>query len=486
MSVDSLQPAVHQATIDDRQQWDKSCRTPVLFLFLSSLFWLIVGSTLALLASLKMHMPEFLTDWSFLTFGRVRPAHLNTVAYGWATMSGVGVAFWMMCRLSHRPLVAPFLANLGTLIWNVGVAVGTVGILIGNSTSIEWLEFPKSAPPILACGLLMMSLVMLLTFFGRRERHVYVTQWYIIGAVVWMPALYVIATILCVYLPAKGVIQSTVNWWYAHNVLGLWMTPIGIGAAYYLIPKVIGRPVHSYRLSLIGFWTLALFYSWAGMHHLIGGPIPAWLITASTMASIMMFIPVIAVAINHHLTMRGHFKELRYSPTLRFVVFGAMAYTAVSFQGSIEALRSFNVLVHFTHYTVAHAHLGLYGFFTMTMFGAGYYIIPRLTGRQWQMTWLIKAHFWLTAGGITLYFVALTIGGLYQGNALLNPSIKFIRVVIDTLPYLELRSYAGIAMTLGHLIFALLVCMNVVGFGRPLPPPQNSTTSPDSKEFGTP
>ena len=195
------------------------------------------------------------------------------------------------------------------------------------------------------------------------------SQWYILGAAFWMPVIYVTAQWLCVEAPAKGVVQASVNWWYAHNVLGLWVTPIGLATAYYLIPKVIGRPVYSYYLSIVGFWSLALFYSWAGMHHLIGGPMPGWMVSASIAGSVMMLIPVGAVAVNHHFTMQGHFRELRYSPTLRFVVFGAMAYTVVSVQGAIESLRRFSEVAHFTHYTIAHAHLGLYGFYTMVMFG---------------------------------------------------------------------------------------------------------------------
>ena len=266
--------------------------------------------------------------------------------------------------------------------------------------------------------------------------------------------------------PGTGVAQATTNWWFAHNVLGLWLTPVGVGTAYYLIPKVLGRPVYSYYLSVIGFWSLALFYSWAGMHHLIGGPIPAWMSSASVVGSMMMFIPVAAVAMNHHMTMRGHFRQLRFSPTLRFVVFGAVAYTAVSMQGSLEALKIVNVVTHFTHYTVAHAHLGVYGFFTMIMFGATYYILPRLTGREWASARMIRMHFWLCAIGIMLYFTALSIGGWFQGRALINAEIPFIKIVVNTVPYLWHRSVAGILMTTGHVLFAILVYMNVRGYGK--------------------
>ncbi len=256
------------------------------------------------------------------------------------------------------------------------------------------------------------------------------------------------------------------NWWFGHNYLGLWLTPVGVGAAYYIIPKVIGRPVHSYYLSIIGFWSTALFYSWAGIHHLIGGPLPAWLVTASVVASMMMFIPVIAVAINHHMTMLGSFHRLKYSPALRFTVFGAITYTAVSAQGSIEALKDVNEVTHFTHYTVGHAHLGVYGFYSMIMFGLMYYMVPRLTGREWASSALIRAHFWSSAVGITVYFVALSIAGWWQGRMLNDPNVPFPNIVGYLLPFLFTRSLAGGLMSLGHLAFAALLTMNLAGWGR--------------------
>jgi len=315
-------------------------------------------------------------------------------------------------------------------------------------------------------GLTMVSLWTIATFQQRREKHVYVTLWYCFGAVFWMPWLYTVAVMLIVVMPATGVVQATTNWWYAHNVLGLWLTPIAVGSAYYLIPKVIGRPIYSYYLSIVGFWALALFYSWAGMHHLVGGPLPAWMVSASIVGSMMMFIPVLAVALNHHMTTAGNFQHLRYSPTLRFIVFGAMAYTVTSFQGSIEALRSFSEVAHFTHYTIGHAHLGVYGFYTMIMFGTMYYVVPRLTGWEWASSGLIRVHFWTTAVGITIYFTGLTVGGWYQGLDMnLNSNIPFMRTVLNTIPYLWSRSVGGSLMTIGHFVFAGLFVMNLLKLG---------------------
>jgi cytochrome c oxidase cbb3-type subunit 1 len=265
----------------------------------------------------------------------------------------------------------------------------------------------------------------------------------------------------------SAIAQGPINWWFAHNVLGLWFTPIGLASAYYLIPKVIGRPIHSYYLSAIGFWSLAFFYAWNGMHHLIGGPYPAWLISTSIVASIMMLVPVITVAVNHHVTMAGHFDALRWSPTLRFVVFGAMSYTLVSLQGSLTAVREVNKVVHFTHYTVAHAHIGMYAFATMVMFGSIYYMVPRVFKREWPSAFLIRLHFWGVALGIILYVLALTVGGIQQGFNLLNPDVPFLEVVRQTIPYLHLRTIAGIMMAAGHVAFSISLIW--VLFGKAVP-----------------
>ena len=459
-------PADRAQAARERREIDSSCRGPVLHYAASAVAWLLVGTTLAVVASVKLHSPYFLTGSEYLTFGRVRMAHLQAVGIGWSAMAGMGGACWLMCRLSRATLLYPKLLHVAAGLWNVGMVANVLGILAGHGRSVEWLDSPPYVAPFLVASIGIFSVWTAATFVRRREPHVYVTQWYILAAGFWVPVLYLVTVGMIFWVRSTGVMQMVVNWWFGHNYLGLWLTPMGVGAAYYLIPKIIGRPVHSYYLSIIGFWALALFYSWAGIHHLIGGPIPAWLATASTVGSMMMFIPVIAVAINHHMTMLGSFHVLRYSPALRFTVFGAMTYTAVSFQGSIESLKDFSEVAHFTHYTVAHAHLGAYGFFTMVMFGLFYYMIPRLTGREWFSARLISLHFWCDAVGISIYFVSLTVGGWWQGRMLNDPNVPFGNIVEYVRPYLFTRSVAGCLMGVGHVAFALLLVANLAGWGR--------------------
>lgn len=445
---------------------DATTRGPVFLFLCSALAWLLIGTAFALVSSFKLHNPAFLGQAEWLTFGNVRTAHLNSVVYGWSTNCAFAVAIWIMARLSRTALRHLGLLYVAAFFWNLGVTIGVVGILRGDSTSIEWLEIPPYASPLLFVAYALIGLWAIIAFRFRQPGHVYVSQWYLLAALFWFPWLYSVAQIMLVFAPAHGAVQPLVNWWFAHNVLGLWFTPIGLATIYYLLPKVLGKPIHSYYLSALGFWSLALFYNWAGVHHLIGGPEPAWVITAGIVASLLMVIPVVTTGINHHLTMLGSFGRLKDSPTLRFVVFGGVSYTLTSLIGSAMAVRSFNELVHFTHFTVAHAHHGLYAFFTMVMFGAIYYMMPRLTGREWPSAPLISVHFWFCAVGITIYVVGLKIGGLIQGWEMIATTKDeagevvlrvpvFLDIVKDMLPYLVSRSLAGVMITVGHVAFVV-------------------------------
>lgn len=457
--VASLDPATSPDEVQraELSEIDASTKAPAIFFLISAVLWLLVGTAFALIASFKMHTPNFLGDWEWLTFGRVRTAHLNAVAYGWSVNASFAVAFWLMSRLARSALRHPLILFIAGAAWNIGVTVGLIGILAGDSTSIEWLEFPAYATPLLFVAYALVGAWAVITFRFGKSKHIYVSQWYILAALFWFPWLYSIAQIMLIFDPARGTVQALVNWWFAHNVLGLWFTPIALAAVYYFLPKVLGKPIHSYYLSVLGFWSLAFFYNWAGVHHLIGGPVPAWVQTAGIAASFMMVVPVVVVAINHHMTMIGNFGALRYSPTLRFIVFGAVSYTLSSLQGSSMAIRSWAEVTHFTHYTVGHAHLGLYAFFTMVMFGAIYYIMPRLLLKEWPSATLISVHFWASAVGIIVYVLALSVGGVLQGLAMndVENYPVFLQVVELTKKYLFTRSLGGILMTVGHIAFAV-------------------------------
>lgn len=451
----------------ERAGLDRGSRWPVLLLLGSGIAWLVAGSIFGLVASLKLHFPDWLDASAALTFGRVRTLHLNLVIYGWLSMTGIGIAMWVAPRIFHVPLSFPRLPVIGAVLWNIAVLAGAGAIAHGWTDGEEWLEIPWQVDILLAVAGSLFVVPLVATAARRQVGHIYVTGWYYLAALCWFPVLFFIANLPGIF---SGTQEATVNWWFAHNVLGLWLTPLGVGAAYYFIPKIIGKPIFSYSLSLLGFWALALFYSQVGIHHLIGGPVPTWVVTLSIVHSVMMFIPVIAVAINQHVLVARNLWALRQSVPLRFVAFGALMYTLASFQGSIEALRTVNSVTHFTHYTVAHAHLGAYAFVSLVFFGAVYHMLPRITGRQWPWPWALPAHFWLVVVGFAIYFVALTIGGIEQGLAMLDATRPFADSVRVSIPYLQGRSLGGTLMVAGHLLFAAHFAVALVRRDAPVPP----------------
>lgn len=434
---------------------DASIRSSALFFIISAVSWLVLGSVFALIAALKSHQPAFLSECAWFTFGRVHPTHLNLMVFGWGSNVIFAVGLWIMARLCRAPIPHNGLLLIAGLFWNLGLTVGVIGILAGDLTSVEWLELPGYASPLLILSYLLIGVWGVMAFCQRRGDHVYVSQWYILGALFWFPWIYVIAQTMVIWFPVRGVVQSIVTYWFAHNIYALWLTPMALGTAYYLIPKVLGRPIYSYYLALLGFWSLALFSSWVGMQHLIGGPVPVWTTSIGIVASVMMVIPVIVVAINHHFTVVGFHQEVWRSPTLRFVVFGAVTYTVVTVIGSITAIRSVSEIVHFTHFTFGQSQLGIYGFFSMIMFGGVYYMMPRLLKREWPSALLIRMHFWGSALGIIIIVVALYVGGWIQGTQMNQAETAFIDIVRSTLPWLQARSVGELFLLVAHVAFAV-------------------------------
>jgi cytochrome c oxidase cbb3-type subunit 1 len=442
---------------------DDSMRKPAMLFLVSAVFWLLAGTLLAIIAAIKSTNPDFLGLSEWMTFGRVRSAHLNAMIYGWGNNVIFAVAPWIMARLSKARIRHTNILLMAGIVWNLAVIIGILGIFKGDLVGVEWLEMPAYVAPIILISYALVGVWVVIAFRWRQSEHVYVSQWYILAAFFCLPWLYTVAQIMLVYEPATGVIQSLTNWWYSHNIIGLWMTPIAIGTAYYLIPKVLGRPIHSYYLSVVGFWTMILFFAFAGVHHLIGGPVPAWVISIGVVSSVMLIIPIVVTAINLHLTVVGAHKEGWASPTMRFVVFGAINFTAVGSIGAMMSLRHVNETTHFTHFTVGHAHHGLYAFFSMIMFGAVYYMMPRLLLREWRNPFLIKAHWYMSGMGALLMVAALMVGGWIQGmqmnavNAEGAPVYEFLQVVENTKPWLWARSMGGLMIMVGHFAFAMNV-----------------------------
>jgi len=444
-------------------QIDASMRGPAVLFVVTALAWLAAATVLGLIASIKLHAPYFLSGTEFLTYGRLAPACANLLVYGWGCNVAFAVGLWIMARLCETQVKHLGMLYVAGGVWNFGVFWGVAAIVLGGSTSVEWLEMPAGVGPVLGSSYLLIALWVILCFQYRQAGPVYVSQWYLLAAFCWFPWIYFVGEMMTLWAPARGTVQALADGWFVQNALGLWFTPVGLAAIYYCLPKVLGRPIRHYYLAPLGFLVLALFSPWTGARNLIYGPVPVWIQTVSIAASVVLVVTMVVTAINFHLTAWAGRRDVWESPTLRFVVFGAVAFTLSAVIGVVTALRSVNVVTHFTQFAVGQGVNGLYAFFTMAMFGVIYFMLPRLLEREWPSRLLIQWHFWGTGAGVVLMLAALYIGGWNQGMLMNDATVPFIAVVRQLVPVNELRTLALASMAVGLVAFCLHVVLMLVG-----------------------
>lgn len=439
-----------------RAQIDASIGGPVLLFFGTAIFWLLFGSALEVLSAIKLVWPGLLDGISFLSYGRTTQAATASLAYGWATPAAIGIGLWLTARLCRVPLQHHKLLVSAGLIWNAGVMVGACSILAGNSTSLPLLGFPAYSTPILVLAYAFIAIWAIITFHQRKPGPLFVSQWFLVAGFLCFPWLFTTANALLVWNPVAAPAQAPVAFWFANGFFNLWLVPIGLAAAFYIIPKGIDRPINSHHLSLLGFWTLILFGAWTGTSQLIGGPLPAWLVSVGVVASVMMLIPAAAILANLHLTLSGHYAPVGWSPALRFIVVGICSLATFWITSALMAFPSVNAATNFSDINRGLLLLGHYGFFAMTAFGSIYYIVPRLTGKEWQCPTLIVWHFWLSAVGLLLGAGGLLLGGLIQGFALQEVIVTFRSSLEFARPFRVLAIVGSILTFAAALSFAAL------------------------------
>ena len=275
---------------------------PLLALFGGAAFWLVVGSVLAMIASIKFHAPDFLAACPWLTYGRVQPAADDALLYGFCIPAGLGVVLWLFAQLGQAPLRGAIVPVVAAKLWHLGVLVGLAGILSGNSTGFAWLEFPRAGSVILFFAYLLLALWAMMNFAARRERALYPSHWFLVAALFWFPWIYSTANLFLVAWPARGIVQAIIGWWFANNLMFIWLALVGIGTAFYFLPKFSGRPLQSYYFALFAFWTLVLFGTWCGIPP--GAPVPAWMPVLSSVAATLTVVPVLAVGVIAWQTLR--------------------------------------------------------------------------------------------------------------------------------------------------------------------------------------
>ena len=451
----------------ERARIDKSTSTPVLWFFATAITWLFGATVFGLIAALKQYFPSFLSGSPLTTYGRIVPAYNLAFTYGWCSLAGMGVGIWLMARLCKVPIKAPGLLIFGAIVWNVGLTIGIWQILLGQSTGVEGLEMPHGARWIMFAGFLFIGLWGAALFRARKEGMAFISVWYLLGAFFWFPWVFAIANTLTSLSEVRGVMPVVIASWFSQSLNIWWFTALGLAAAYYLIPKVVNRPIHSYNLASIGFWSLAFLGGLTGMLRLSGGPVPAWLVTLSIAANIMMIVPIATVTANLALTMKGSTQMVYQSPTIRFTFFGVIMFAIGGVLSIISSLRSFDKWLHFTPWLDGQQFLLQYGFFSMVIFGAIYYITPRLVGCEWLSSTLIKFHFWGAAYGGTMVIIMLLFTGISMGGRMADPESLFSQVIGSSLEYLAGRIIATFLMTLGHAIFACHFLLMLLRIGQP-------------------
>ena len=434
---------------------DASLRTPLTALVGSAVVWLLIAGVLGIITAWKLHTPAFLDACEYATFGRIQPATTNAFLYGWGFNAAFAVGLWLMARLSRAALPASGVLLVGVLFWNAGVTLGIVGIILGYSTSLEWLEMPGFASPLLLVAYALIASWSLVVFRNGRSRQIYSSQWYLVAALFWFPWIYSVAQLMLVLAPVRGTVQSIVHVWFTSNLFLLWFGSIALASIYYFLPKILVKPVSNYYLSSLSFWWLIVFGSWAGMARLIGGPVPAWVQTVGAASSFMLVVSVVILAMNFFGTLSGRWSSLKDSVTLRFTAFGVVSLMVVLVAWMLTSLHGIAALTQFTYVTAAQVQLGLYGFFSMVVFGAIYYIVPRILNTPWASAPLVDVHFWSSAIGVVVLVGALAVGGITQGSMLADPSVAFTEVTKATLPYLFAAVVAGVVLAIGQLAFAL-------------------------------
>ena len=435
--------------------------------FTGTLFWVVVGPVLGLIASMKLDDPYFLANIEWLQFARLRIAHVNGVIFGLFSTAVFGFMCYAVPKLTGRPLALPRLAWWGMALFQVGVVVGETCLLMGYVQPVEAGEYPLPIDLTATLAFLCVTVPFFVTIAQRRHQHLYASLWYWVAGMLWTAINLPLGSLV---LPkVAGATSAAMHGFYLHNVVGLWITPMGLGAAYYMLPVSAKRPLFSHKLSLIGFWALAFFYPLNGVHHYIYSPIADWAQTIAISASIMLLVPVLAFTANMWGTMRGRWKLLSSDNyVVKLTILAALWYLITCIQGPTEAFRDMQALTHFGDYNVGHAHSAVYGAFATWMMAATYFCVTRITGRALWSKRLAWWHYWLQIVGFGLMFCVLSISGVVQGEMQQTSDIPFIDTVTAIRPLWVARTFGGTLMDVGLALFFYNVVMTLI-HGRRVP-----------------
>lgn len=442
---------------------DTESRCVPLLLLGFAVLWLAASGLLGLVASVQLLKPAFLSDCPFFTYGRTVAMAESSFVYGWLANAGLALALWILARLGGEPLRARNWAIAGAVFWNLGVAGALVGVATGDRTGFDLLELPGYVQPVMLFSYASIAIPGILAWSGRSRPMAYAAQWYASAALFLFPWFFGVAEVMLFRAPARGVLQAIIAGWYAQAAWTLWIAPLALSVAYYVIPKIAGRTVRSYEFAALGFWSLLFLGAWTGGRHLIGGPVPAWIPAVGLVTSGLLVFHYLAVFLN----LQDAFGLKGVAG--RFIAFGLMAYLISAVADFLTAFQGVALTTHFTFVETAQRQLALYGAASMILFGGLYYALPRLSGRVWASGAFVKGHMILMVVGVIMLVVSLAVAGFAQGAALLDPKASFETIAASARSGLIAAAGAQVVLLIGNLLLLLNYFRTICCLGKKAP-----------------
>jgi cytochrome c oxidase cbb3-type subunit 1 len=440
---------------DEKKSTKLSIETPdelkkIVTLYLgAATFWLVFGTLVGQYLGMKFMWPD-MDSISWLSFGRLRPVHTNTVFWGWASLAMIGLGYFVISRTSNTDIYSYKKAFIAWMLINLSVVLGNLFLMSGiNNGGGEYREYIWPVMVLFALGLMLTLFNFYKTVASRKLSEIYISNWFILASLAWTIILTIIA-----YVPfyQDGLGETVIQGYYMHQGVGMWFMTFTLGLVYYYLPSSLNKPIYSYSLGVLAFWTQMLFYTLIGTHHFVFSPLPWWLQTVAIVFSAGMFIPVVAGTTNFLMTMKGSWNQISKSYVLPFFLVGVVFYFVGSTQGSFQAFRFTNFLWHFTDFNVAHSHMTMYGIICFLLWGCIYTFLPKLYGKEPPQEF-VGAHFWLAFIGLFAYMISMMVGGSLKGLSWIEAN-PFIESVILMKPYWLWRAVGGTLMFLSHIVFA--------------------------------
>nr|AAW66132.1 Cbb3-type cytochrome oxidase subunit 1 [Rubrivivax gelatinosus] len=457
--------------------------TPVRYFSVVAVLWGIVGMLVGVIITAQLAWPELNFGIPYITYGRLRPLHTNAVIFAFGGSALFATSYHVVQRTCQASLFLPKLAMFTFWGWQVVILLAAISLPLGFTTGKEYAELEWPIDILIAVVWVSYAIVFFGTVGKRTVRHIYVANWFFGAFIIAVALLHIVnsaeipVSLTKSYSVYAGVQDAMVQWWYGHNAVGFFLTAGFLGMMYYYIPKQAGRPVYSYRLSIVHFWALIFTYMWAGPHHLHYTALPDWTQSIGMIFSLVLLAPSWGGMINGIMTLSGAWHKLRDDPILKFLIVSLSFYGMSTFEGPMMSIKTVNALSHYTDWTVGHVHSGALGWVGLISMGSLYHLIPRMFGRQTMYsTRAIELHFWVATIGIVLYIAAMWIAGVMQGLMwrAVNPDgtlvYSFVESVKATYPFYVIRLGGGLLYLTGMVIMAWNTVMTIKS-GKVVPAP---------------